>query len=466
MGNCAGVDWASEKHDVRVCNAAGDELLAATFAHDEAGLQSLCGVLVQMKVRLVAVERPDGVLVDRLLDAGLRVLALHPNQVAATRARFRAAGGKSDHFDAFVICELARTDSHRFRVLEPDSDQTKALKALTRARGYFVTARTALVNQLRAELERFWPGPADLFSSLDSLISLAFLKRYPSPVDSQRLTAARLASFLRSQHYTGRKTPEDLLDKLKAAAVGCAGETEAHAGREIVLALVATLGTLGKQVKQLDRQIALAVRAHPDGAIFLSLFKGADTVLTASVLLAEIGDCRERYPTRESLSGDAGQSPVAVESGKHKVAHFRWACNKRLRDAFCTLAESTRHWHPWAQAVYARAIAKGHDHQRAIRTLGRAWSRVVWRCWQNRLPYELARHRAAQQYITVTIPSPSGDCVDVAATQRMAGDALDPSLDVGSAQGSLRAAQPSPPKQRSTGGQSRAARQGRAKRAA
>ena len=73
-----------------------------------------------LKVELVAIERPDGLLVERLLDAGLRVLALHPNQVAATRARFRAAGGKSDRFDAFVLCELARTDHHRFRVLEPD----------------------------------------------------------------------------------------------------------------------------------------------------------------------------------------------------------------------------------------------------------------------------------------------------------------------------------------------------------
>jgi transposase len=466
MGNYAGVDWASEKHDVRVCNAAGDELLTSTFAHNEAGLGSLCRVLVGLKVELVAVERPDGVLVDRLLDAGLRVLALHPNQVAAARARFRASGGKSDPFDAFVICELARTDSHRFRVLEPDSDQTKALKALTRAREDLVRARTALANQLRAQLERFWPGPADLFSSLDSLISLAFLKHYPSPVDAQKLTVARLATFLRNQHYSGGKTAEELSVKLRAAAVGCAGEAEAQAGKEIVLALVAALETLSRQVKQLDRQIATAVRAHPDGAIFLSLFKGADTVLTASVLLAEIGDCRARYPTRESLSGDAGQSPVAVESGKRKVAHFRWACNKRLRDAFCTLADSTRHWHPWAKAVYDRAIAKGHDHQRAIRTLGRAWSRVVWRCWQDDTPYKLARHHAAQQYITVIIPSPSGDCVDGAATQRMAGDALLPTLDVGPDQGRLRAAQPSPPRERSGGGQSRATRQGRAQRAA
>jgi hypothetical protein len=141
-------------------------------------------------------------------------------------------------------------------------------------------------------------------------------------------------AFLRSQHYSGGKTAAELLDKLRAAAVGCAGEIEAQAGRAIVLALVATLETPGKQEKQLDREIASAIRAHPDGELFLSLFKGADTVLTASVMLAEIGDCRARYPTHESLAGDAGQSPVAVESGKHKVAHFRWACNKRLRDAF------------------------------------------------------------------------------------------------------------------------------------
>src|SRR5205807_7414887 len=129
---------------------------------------------VGMKVTLIAIERPDGLLVERLLDAGLRLLALHPNQVAAARPRFRAAGGKSDRFDAFVLCELARTDHHRFRVLEPNSDQTKALRALSRAREDLVGARVALTNQLRSELAGFWPGPLGLFTSLHSQISLAF----------------------------------------------------------------------------------------------------------------------------------------------------------------------------------------------------------------------------------------------------------------------------------------------------
>ena len=384
--NYAGVDWASEKHDVLIADESGQELLAATFVHDEAGLRSLCRALVRHDVQLVAVERPDGLLVERLLDAGLRVLALHPNQVAATRARFRASGGKSDRFDAFVLCELARTDSHRFRVLEPDSDQTKALRALTRGREELVQARVALCNQLRAELERFWPAPIGLFSELDSQISLAFLEHCPSPVEARTLGEKRMAAFLARNRYSGNQAPAKLVAKLRSAPQGRAGVAEIQARKRLVLALVTALKPLVADIKALERQIAQALDEHPDGEIFRSLFRDPKSVVTAATMLAEIGDCRARYPTGDTLAGDAGQAPVAVESGKRKVACFRWACNKRLRDAFCTLADSTRQWHPWAQAHYARAIADGHDHPRATRTLGRAWCRVVWRCWQEPRP--------------------------------------------------------------------------------
>jgi len=425
MGRYAGVDWASEKHDVLIEDEAGEELFAGSFAHDEAGLRSLCRTLVRFKVGLIAIERPDGLLVDRLLDAGLRLLALHPNQVAAARPRFRVSGGKSDRFDAFVLCELARTDHHRFRVLEPDSDQTNALRALTRAREDLVDSRVVLTNQLRAELERFWPGPIGLFSDLDSRISLAFLKRYPSPQDARSLAAKRMQAFLASQHYSGRQQPAELVTKLRRAPEGRAGELECDARRAVVLSLVCALEPLVAAISQLERQIAAAVREHPDGEIFTSLFKHPDSVVTAAVMVAEIGDCRARYPNRDALCGDAGQAAVAIESGKRKVACFRWACNKRLRDAFCTLADSTRHWHPWAADHYARSIAKGHDHQRAIRTLGRAWCRIVWRCWQDRVPYDPDRHRGLQQHITVMIPSSSGPgVIDQAATARMAAPLL------------------------------------------
>jgi transposase len=420
----AGIDWASDKHDVLVADEAGEEMLAATFAHEEKGLGALCRTLVRMDVVLVAIERPDGLLVERLLDAGLQVLALHPNQVAAARDRFRVSRGKSDRFDAYVLCELARTDHHRFRVLEPDSDQTKALRALTRAREDLVGARTALVNQLRAELERFWPGPLRLFAHMDSEILLAFLERFPSPVDAHGLGVARMQAFLERERYSGRQHPTALMAKLRSAPIGRVGELELATRRQLVLTFVATIRTLNAELKDLERQIRIQVRAHPDGRIFLSLFKSPVSVITAAELLAELGDCRARYPTRDGLAADAGQSPVARESGKRKTAAFRWGCNRRLRVAFCRLADSTRHWHPWAGDLYAQARKRGHEHPRAIRTLGRAWCRVVWQCWQDRTPYDPARHRALQRHITVIIPTSSGPVPDLTATQRMAGAAV------------------------------------------
>ena len=368
----AGIDWAADKHDVLVAEETGTEVLAGTYAHDENGLSALCRMLVRLEVVLVAIERPDGLLVERLLDAGLQVLPLHPNKVAAARDRFRVSRGKSDRFDAFVLCELARTDHHRFRVLEPDSDQTKAIRALTRAREDLVATRTGIVNQLRAELERFWPGPLRLFSHMDAEILLAFLERYPSPADAHGLGVARMQAFLVSERYSGGQHPTDLMAKLRSAPRGRVGELELAARRQLVLGFVQVVRTLNAQIKQLEAEIRMQVRSHPDGPIFLSLFKSPNSVITAAELLAEIGDCRERYPDRDALAADAGQAAVAIESGKWKTAGFRRACNKRLRVAFCRLADSSRHWHPWAQTLYAQALQRGHEHPRAIRTVGRA----------------------------------------------------------------------------------------------
>jgi len=320
------------------------------------------------------------------------VLPVHPDALKATRPRYEASGGKSDGFDAFVLAELARTDSHRLRELAPDSDETKALRALTRTREDLVGARVRLANELRAQLDAFWPGAARVFADVDSPIALAFLERYPAPADAKGLGEKRMESFLARHAYCGRRTAAELLDRLRSAPEGRAGALEAEARRGAVLGLVAALRPIVEQIRELTSQIAGAVRAHPDGQVFLPLFKDPKSVVTAARLVAEIGDDRARYPTQEALAADAGMAPVARESGKRKVATFRWACDKRLRDAVSTLANSTRHTHPWARKVYLDARARGLEHPHAIRVLGRAWLRVLWRCWQDGVPYDPALH--------------------------------------------------------------------------
>jgi transposase len=417
MAAHAGIDWASQAHRVCIVDKHGGVLVDREPGHDTTGLALLIALLKRHDVELVAIERPDGILVEHLLEAGLHVLAIHPNQVAAARPRFRAAGGKSDGFDAYVLAELARTDAHRFRMLKPDSDACKALRALTRAREDLIASRVELCNRLRAELERFWAGAATLFADLDSPIALAFLERYPSSDDAKSLGPSRMRSFLARNAYSGRQKPTDLVEHLRQAAQTHAGEAEREARRSIVLGLVATLRVLVGEISRLTSQIADTLKSHDDGPIFQSFFRDPKSRICAATLLAEIGDCRDRYPTSESLAADAGMTPVAVESGKKKTACFRRACDKRLRNAVSTLADATRHHHPWARQVYQRARARGADHPHALRILSRAWIRILWRCWHDHTAYDPARHGNLQRLLTqpgrhrashVTSPSTRG----------------------------------------------------------
>lgn len=392
METFAGIDWAAEEHALCVVDEIGAAGAGELYAHDEAGIRELIARMRGLGVGRVAIERPDGLLVDRLLEAGFTVLPVHPNKLKATRARYEAAGGKSDRFDAFCLAELARTDAHRLRVLRPDSDETRALRALTRTREDLVGARVRLANELRAQLEAFWPGAAAIFADVDSSIGLAFCERYPSPADARGLGVNRLEGFLARNRYSGRRSAAELLHRLRAAPGGRVGVIEAEARRAAVLGLAAALKPIVAQIRELTSQIAHAVRAHPDGRIFLPLFRDPKSVVTAARLVAEIGDDRSRYPTVEALAADAGVCAVARESGKRKVAGFRWACDKRLRSAVCCLADSTRKHHPWARGFYRAARARGLDHPHAIRVLGRAWLRVLWRCWQDGVPYDPLKH--------------------------------------------------------------------------
>ena len=118
-GRFAGVDWASEEHAVCVVDEQGRIVEGRRYSHNEPGIRALCARLVRLRVALVALERPDG-LVDR---AAAWTPAWRWSRCIPTRSRrcgraISVAGGKSDGFDSFVLAELARTDSHRFRVLD------------------------------------------------------------------------------------------------------------------------------------------------------------------------------------------------------------------------------------------------------------------------------------------------------------------------------------------------------------
>ena len=392
----AGVDWARDDHALSIVNGRGREVHRCSVPHTSAGLRDLINVLHRHGVGEVAIERPDGPVVDTLLAAGLTVVVISPNQVKNLRGRYGSAGNKDDRFDAYVLADTLRTDRARLRPLVPDTEVTIALRRACRARKDLVKHRVAAANQLRAHLRNTFPGAVGLFEAIDSEISLTFLTRFDTQDRADWLTPKRLADWLAKQGYSGRTTPAELHRRLLDAPRGATGQyatNQAH----ITAALVALLRTLNEQIKSLSAQIDRQLEAHPDAHIFTSLPRAGR--VRAARLLAEIGDCRARFPTPESLTCLAGAAPSTRQSGKLRTVGFRWSCDKQLRDAVTDFAADSRRANPWAADLYDRARARGHDHAHAVRILARAWLHVIWHCWQDHVAYDPNQHRALQQLL-------------------------------------------------------------------
>ena len=341
----------------------------------------------------VAIERPDGPLVEAMIDGGLDVFVIAPRMLKALRQRYGATGAKSDpamRTCSQTCCEPTGTGCGDARRLA----ETKVLRALTRTRKDLVEARVGLVNQLRAQLDLCFPGAIGLFRELDSAASIAFLRRYPTTASAAKLTEARLGAFLRRIGYCGRKPVARAARWVREAPVAGLSGVELGGRAVCVGALVDAIEVTNARARELEAEIVERLESHADGQIFTSLPRAGRGVRAAS-LLSEIGDVRERFPDEDALAALSGVAPVTRASGKAKSVSFRWACDKKLRNALIDFAEDSRHASPWAAKIYAEAIARGKRHPHAVRILARAWVRVIWRMWQDGEAYEVSRHGGA-----------------------------------------------------------------------
>ena len=337
---------------------------------------------------------------DLLLEAGHPVVPVKPNAIKTWRDGEVLSGAKSDAGDAAVIAEYLRLRQHKLKVAVPYRDEALALRTVVRSRGDLVDMRVAATNQLSALLEAHWPGAKAVFADVESPIALEFLTRFPTPAAARHLGEKRMGAFCVKHGYSGRRSAAELLARLRAVPAGTGREALTEALRDAVLALVTVLKAANAAVKDLDRSAVAHLGEHPDGKIFTSLPRSGQ--INAAQMLAEWGDCRQAYEHPDAVAALAGCTPVTKESGKHRAVHFRWACNKRFRQAMTTFADNSRHASPWAAGIYAAARASGKDHPHAVRVLARAWIRVIWRCWLDGAPYDPVKHGAAAA-ITDTI---------------------------------------------------------------
>jgi transposase len=303
-----GLDWASRTHAVCIIDDRGAVLAHFEVEHTDLGVDELLERLKKLKEPRLAIERPEGVLVDRLVDAGIHVVAVHPNIVKAARSRYRTAG-KSDAGDAYVLADLLRTDGHRFNALVPHAAEIQALRLLVRLRKDFVQTRVGLGNQLRATLDAFYPGAVGVFSDLTSPISLAFLRAFPSEAHARKLTEEQLQQFLREHKYSGRRSAADLLRRLNAAPRTALSGDVAETAAVAVLSHVATLEPLVAQIKSLKDKIKARLCELADAKIVQS-FPGSGGVNAAMIP-------REAWERSRTLS-----NPRALRRARRRYAGY------------------------------------------------------------------------------------------------------------------------------------------------
>jgi transposase len=393
----AGWDWATGSHDVTVVDTTGARTDRWALAHTEAGIAS---TLTRLRRHgdpaglPVAIETTRGLVVDRLLAAGHPVIPIHPNAFHAVRPRWGAARAKSDPGDSFKLADYLRTDGHQLRTLTPTLPETLELQALTRQRADHVEARIAAVNQLAALLDEHWPGGKAVFATLDSDIALAFLDRYPTPESAATLTAGRLEAFCKRHGYSGKRPGSVLLERLRTAPVTASRLSQATVAR-LVGVQVRLVRAIRTTIRELDAAVAEATETHPWAELIATLPRIG--TINLGQIIGEIGPMLERATSCAQLAAETGAAPVTKESGKHRTVTFRYAVNRRARQALTTWADNSRHGSDWAAAIYHDARARGKRHPHAVRVLARAWLRVIWACWRDKSCYDPVIHHTTNK---------------------------------------------------------------------
>jgi transposase len=319
---------------------------------------------------------------------------INPLTLQKYREAFVTSRAKDDTKDADFLADLLLHHYAKLPVWAPEDSATRAVQQLVFHRRAVVDERTGLSNRLIALLKSYFPQ-ALVFCGDDLWrpLATAFLLKWPSLQTAQKAKPATLKQFYYRQGSRSQKLVEERL-ALLAKAVPVTDDSAVIDSFVLrVLLVCRQLQQLHQTVAKFDRQLAAAYSVHPDRMIFASL-PGAGPVL-GSRLLASMGSQRERFADSASqLQCYTGIAPVTKKSGGSCYIHRRYLCPKFHRQSFHEYAKESVLWSRWAAAFYLQQRKKGNPHHTAVRALAFKWQRIIWRCWQDRQPYDELKYEA------------------------------------------------------------------------
>ena len=391
-----GVDWGDRLHQVYVGDDEGKKVREMKVQENPEGLAEIGRWLDERRAEGIelwaAIEKPAGRIVDFLLDHGVEVYPVNPKAVDRVRDRYRMSDSKSDAFDAYVLAEFLRTDQAHLKVLRPNSEKAQELKMLSRDQRRVGRHKSRLLHQLTTTLKEYYARPLEVFDDIETELALDFLTRYPTPAHLSALKRKEFNRFAIKQHHLSKQRCEELWEKLKKPQLAVP-EHVVRAKAQLVEVLIEQLRAAIKAVKIYNHKVESFFASSP-AAQFVKTLPGGKSGTLVAAIWAELGDAQGRWESSRHLQAEAGAVPVTKASGKSRVVHFRFACNKHLRHTMYWFSFVSLNHSEWAKLYYRGQRDKGHSHHQALRALGAKWLKIIFVMWRDHKPYDENYHLA------------------------------------------------------------------------
>jgi hypothetical protein len=385
-----GFDWGDKEHAFAWQDQTGHQE-RAKLEHTAENLHGwLKGLAERYGGRPVAlaIEASRGAVIHVLLQyAWLIVYPVNPVTSARYRKAFRPSGAKDDLPDADVLLDLVRHHADKLRALEAQDPLTLKLTGLVEARRKIVNRRTAVLNELTSLLKSYYPQALQLVRSLDSELAVAFLRRWPDLISLKAARPATIKSFYYQHQVRSEKLVQERLALMAQAVALTTEEARVSVARMQLAQLLDQVEVFQKHVALFDAEIKTVFAAHPEAEFFREL-PGAGPQLAPRLCVAFSAS----YPDPASMQKFTGVAPVREKSGGQIWTHWRWGAPVFLRQTFVEWAGQTVRYSEWAKVYYQHMLKKGKKHPAIIRSLAFKWIRILWKCWQQRTPYNEARY--------------------------------------------------------------------------
>jgi hypothetical protein len=387
-----GMDWADATHDVCLQAAGSETRECCVLAHTPETIDAWVSPLRQrLKGQPIAIwlALNKGPLVHALRKYDCLVLfPVTPLTLARSRDACAPRHAKDDPTDAELQLALLLKHRDTLTPFTPQSPAMRALEPLVAHRRRLVGDTVRSTHRLTRTLQSSFPQVLQWFHDKDPAIFCDVLTQWPTLKAAQRARRSTLERFFHTHHVRYADVIDQRLQAIKSATPLTTDEGVIVPHALLVQALVTPLRVPLQAIEAVDNAIAQRAQSHPDFPLFDAL-PGAGAVF-APCLLVAFGEQRDRSASADALHKDAGMAPVTARSGNTSWVHWRLPGPTFLRHTFVEwAAESTRHAF-WARASYQQQRDKGASHQAAVRALAFTWMRILFRCWQERTPYDEA----------------------------------------------------------------------------